>query len=79
MDSHMHDEPDSEYLDAVDDERAAWHALQAQPAGSAQRAGAWARWSDAISRTNAAWRRLSGAQRTSQSLAGRAEPHSPAC
>jgi ferric-dicitrate binding protein FerR (iron transport regulator) len=79
MDSHMKDEQDSEYLQAVDDERTAWHELQAQPAGSAQRADAWARWSDAISRTNAAWRRLSGARRSSQSLNPHAQPHRPAC
>jgi hypothetical protein len=53
---------DSAYAQAVENERAAWHDLQAEPPGSSRRAQAWARWSEAISRTNAAWRQLNTAQ-----------------
>lgn len=47
------------YADAIEFERTAWHALQAYAPGSRDRAQAWATWSEAISRTNHAWRQLS--------------------
>ena len=75
----MHEELDAQYASAVEDERVAWHGLQAQLPASAPRALAWARWSEAISKTNAAWRRLNGAQRSSQGVATHAQPHRPAC
>jgi hypothetical protein len=71
----MNEELDAQYTSAVEDERAAWHYLQAQLPGTACRAEAWTRWSEAISKTNAAWRRLSGAQR----MPLHAEPHRPGC
>jgi ferric-dicitrate binding protein FerR (iron transport regulator) len=79
MSSHMNQDFDTDYSHAVEDERAAWHDLQAQPPGSASRAQAWARWSESISKTNAAWRRLSGAQRSSQAIAPHAQAHRSAC
>jgi hypothetical protein len=48
-----------DYADAIELERTAWHALQAHPPGSQRRTEAWAAWSEAISRTNRAWRELS--------------------
>ncbi|HWI77841.1 MAG TPA: hypothetical protein VNS31_01500 [Ramlibacter sp.] len=75
----MNEELDALYTRAVEDERAAWNELQAQLPGTACRAQAWTRWSEAISKTNAAWRRLSGAQRSSQHMPLRAEPHRPGC
>jgi hypothetical protein len=47
------------YADAIEREKSAWHALQAHAPGSRDRAQAWAAWSEAISRTNKAWRQLS--------------------
>lgn len=47
------------YAQAIELEKSAWHALQAQAPGSCARAKAWAAWSEAISRTNTAWRQLS--------------------
>lgn len=47
------------YAEAIELEKTAWHALQAQPPGSSGRAEAWATWSTAITRTNRAWRQLS--------------------
>jgi hypothetical protein len=79
MISHTSQEPDTEYTQAVESERAAWHELQCQPLGNARRAQAWCRWSEAISRTNAAWRRLSSVQRSCDRAAGHAQPHGPAC
>lgn len=70
----MDKELDVKYTSAVNDERAAWHHLQAQLPGTACRAEAWTRWAEAISKTNAAWRRLNGAQRSSQHSPMRAEP-----
>ena len=75
----MNEDLDARYTTAVEDERAAWHHLQAQPPGSAARAAAWTRWSEAISNTNAAWRRLSGAQRSSQHSPLHTEPPRAAC
>jgi ferric-dicitrate binding protein FerR (iron transport regulator) len=79
MISHTSQEPDTEYTQAVETERAAWHELQSQPVGSARRAQAWSRWSEAISLTNAAWRRLNSVQRPIDRAAGHAQPHGPAC
>ena len=79
MISHMQENLDAQYAQAVEDEGAAWHSLQAQPPGSAHRAQAWARWSEAISKTNAAWRRLGGAQHSSQGIATGVQPRPPAC
>jgi ferric-dicitrate binding protein FerR (iron transport regulator) len=70
----MNEELDAQYTSAVDDERAAWHHLQAQPPGSPCRAEAWTRWSEAISNTNAAWRRLNGAQHSSRQTPAHEEP-----
>lgn len=47
------------YVAAIELEKIAWHALQAQPPGTSARATAWAAWSAAITRTNRAWRQLS--------------------
>jgi hypothetical protein len=55
----MNENPAAQYARAVEDERTAWQALQALPRGSARRAQAWTEWSQALSRTNQAWRRLS--------------------
>jgi len=74
----MNEELDIDYTRAVEDERAAWHELQAEPPGSSRRAQAWARWSAAISKTNAAWRRLNGAH-SSQHAATGGLPQRPAC
>ena len=47
------------YAASVDREREAWQALHAQAPGTPGRAKAWEAWSEAISRTNHAWRELS--------------------
>lgn len=47
------------YADAIRVEKAAWQELQAQALGSPDRAEAWGKWAEAISRTNRAWRQLS--------------------
>jgi ferric-dicitrate binding protein FerR (iron transport regulator) len=75
----MNEEPECQYTSAVEDERTAWHHLQAQLPGTALRAEAWVRWSEAISKTNAAWRRLNGPQRSSQLRPMQAEPQRRAC
>lgn len=51
--------PTAYYAEAIEFEKSAWHALQAEAPGSHSRARAWATWSEAISRTNQAWRQLS--------------------
>ena len=51
--------PTAHYAEAIEFEKSAWHALQAEAPGSHGRAQAWATWSEAISRTNQAWRQLS--------------------
>ncbi len=51
--------PAAHYAQAIEFEKSAWHALQAEAPGSCGRAQAWATWSEAISRTNHAWRQLS--------------------
>lgn len=58
MTSPTNDLPAARYDDAVEFESAAWQALQAHKPGSAGRAEAWATWTQAISRTNRAWREL---------------------
>jgi ferric-dicitrate binding protein FerR (iron transport regulator) len=75
----MNEEPEGLYTSAVEGERAAWHHLQAQLPGTASRAQAWLRWSEAISKTNAAWRRLNAPQRSSQHSPMHADPRHPAC
>lgn len=47
------------YAHSVDLEREAWHELHSHAPGTPGRIGAWRAWSEAISRTNDAWRRLS--------------------
>ena len=47
-----------EYERCVDQEREAWSAMHSCLPGSPQREQAWTAWSEAISRTNRAWRRL---------------------
>ena len=46
------------YARSVEHERAAWHELQLHEPGSPERIRAWKLWSEAISSTNDAWRRL---------------------
>jgi hypothetical protein len=57
----MNKQPDNRsfsdiYDESVRQERAAWQALQSQPPGSPERELAWEAWSQAIVRTNLAWR-----------------------
>lgn len=47
------------YDESVSHEREAWQALHTNMPGSAGRARAWDEWSQAIVRTNRAWRRYS--------------------
>lgn len=47
------------YTEAIRQEREALDALQAQDPGTEGSARAWQAWSEAISRTNLAWRELS--------------------
>jgi len=75
----MNEDLDGQYASAVEHERAAWLDLQAELPGTPRRAEAWTRWSQAISKTNAAWRRLSGAQRSLHDSPMQAEPPRPAC
>ena len=68
MDStHLTDDLAAVYADSVDREREAWHALHSHPPGTPERARAWHAWSEAIARTNRAWRKLS-ASRIGQAL-----------
>lgn len=68
MDTERHnDELNAAYAESVEQERAAWEALQAELPATPGRARAWETWSEAIVRTNHAWRRLSAGR-----LAGRA-------
>lgn len=50
---------EAQYAEALQHEKAALHALQAHDAGTDGNAHAWQEWSEAISRTNQAWRELS--------------------
>ena len=47
------------YAQALQHERAALHALQAHESGTDDNGRAWQDWSEAITRTNEAWRELS--------------------
>jgi hypothetical protein len=47
------------YAESVELEKSAWQELHSHPPGSPERMSAWRAWSEAISRTNDAWRRLS--------------------
>ncbi len=66
--------PAARYAQAIEFEKSAWHALQAEAPGSNQRAQAWATWSEAISRTNHAWRQLSSQSASRPSLALQPSP-----
>jgi hypothetical protein len=72
MDTEHHDsELSRQYDETVERERAAWHELHSHPPGSDERARAWNAWSDAIMRTNHAWRRLSASRLSSPAPAAR--------
>jgi hypothetical protein len=60
MDTHTRDNDPlaAAYAESVDHEREAWHVLQSHRPGTDERIRAWKAWSEAISRTNDAWRRL---------------------
>jgi hypothetical protein len=57
------------YDESVRREREARQALQSLPSGSPERRHAWDEWSEAIVRTNRAWRQLSASRVASQSHA----------
>jgi hypothetical protein len=59
------------YTESVDRERAAWQELHAHAPGTPERIGAWKSWSEAISRTNDAWRRLSARRFSERGRTGR--------
>jgi len=66
MVTEYHDrELSRQYDESVETERAAWHELHSHAPGSDERARAWNVWSDAIVRTNHAWRRLSASRLSS--------------
>jgi hypothetical protein len=75
MDTHTqtqtHDPLAEAYAESVDHERSAWQELQSHAPGSAERINAWKTWSEAISRTNDAWRRLSARRFASSPYTGR--------
>ena len=50
------------YDESVRLEREAWHALHSHPPGTPERGRAWDEWSQAIVRTNRAWRKLSSSR-----------------
>lgn len=50
---------EAQYAEAIRQERDALRALQAQEPGTEGNARAWQVWSEAITRTNHAWRELS--------------------
>jgi hypothetical protein len=50
---------EARYADALQHERAALHALRGHGTGTDANARAWQEWSEAITRTNHAWRELS--------------------
>ncbi|HUR90143.1 MAG TPA: hypothetical protein VMZ74_13725 [Ramlibacter sp.] len=58
------------YDESVKRERAAWQALQSQPPGSPERELAWEAWSQAIVRTNLAWRHYTASRVSVQRYAG---------
>jgi hypothetical protein len=47
------------YANAIQFEKNAWLAMQAESPGTRDRAAAWAVWSEATYRTNLAWSQLS--------------------
>ncbi len=57
------------YDESVRHERDARQALQSLPPGSPERRRAWDAWSQAIVRTNRAWRQLSASRAAMQSHA----------
>lgn len=61
MDTHTRDNDPlaTAYAASVDLERSAWQELQSHRPGTPGRIDAWKAWSEAIGRTNEAWRRLS--------------------
>lgn len=56
---HAQDPLAAAYAESVDHESCAWQELHSHLPGTPERIGAWKAWSEAISRTNDAWRRLS--------------------
>ena len=70
---------EAQYAEALQHERAALHALQAHESGTEDNGGAWQDWSEAISRTNEAWRELSShtLSRHTQLLPARTRPSAP--
>ena len=64
MESKRNDKTDLAvvYDESVRKEREARQALQALPPGSPDRARAWQAWSQAIVKTNQAWRQLSASR-----------------
>ena len=58
MNTHQPDELTAAYTVSVSREREAWQELQSHVPGTTERAKAWEAWSDAIMRTNDAWRKL---------------------
>lgn len=51
---------EAQYAQSIEEERAALRALQALATGTEAHTRAWQAWSEAISRTNRAWRQLNG-------------------
>ena len=60
--THPTDDFEALYAESVDREREAWHALHSHAPGTPERARAWDAWSEAIVRTNRAWRKLSASR-----------------
>ena len=50
------------YDESVRQEREAWQALHSHPPGTPEREHAWDAWSQAIVRTNRAWRQFSASR-----------------
>jgi hypothetical protein len=73
MKTHQPDELTTAYTASVERERVAWQALQSHAPGSVERAKAWDAWSEAIMRTNDAWRKLN-ARRFADPLRRTREP-----
>lgn len=66
---HEIEDADTAYARSVEQEREAWRAMHSLPPGTPQRARAWDAWSEAIGRTNRAWRQVS-ARRAAQPRQG---------
>jgi hypothetical protein len=60
METHRDTCAAAEYTTAVELESQAFRELQAHGPGTEERARAWRAWSEAIVRTNRAWRRMNG-------------------